>query len=631
MSDNTLQARTLQARPSNRLPYAIAIAIFLLLPWLPVNGFYIFLAQTFFYTAIAVTGLNLLLGLSGQMSLGQAGFYALGAYGSALTSLKLGWPVPLSITFGVLIAAIGGGLVGVFALRTRGLYLAMTTLAVGYILDIVGQRWISLTGGAMGLSGVPSLDLGFPKMSATVFFYVSGASLIIVQLLADFINQSRLGRNLRAIRESEVFAASVGVDVSLWKAAIFAFAAALAGLGGAFFAHQSGYVGSDAFSVRLSIALLIATVVGGLGTKTGPLLGTLILMAIVEVIADIHKYGLLIYGSILLIVLLAFPKGAAGLISSLALRFKGGTSLSGTSTGASSDASATATATPSDSGRDAPGNAAASDLAPATSNTGALPMQQGGNTSLSIQGISKSYSGLKAVDQVSVEVKPKTIHGLIGPNGAGKSTIINMIAGIYRADEGSIHLGDLDLSSLDIAKRANLGLARTFQNLQLIEGVSVLDNVLLGVAHKHSYGKDFVTWLSGGELEGDERKEAFAILEFFGLAQFADRLPTQLPYGHRKLIELARAIAQRPKMLLLDEPIAGMNAQEAKAIAQVIRKLREHGITILLVEHNMEFVMSVCDTISVLNFGKLIACGTPAEIQNNPEVIEAYLGTGAKK
>ena len=624
MSDNTLHVRTMPARPSNRLPYALAIAIFLLLPWLPINGFYLFLAQTFFYTAIAVTGLNLLLGLSGQMSIGQAGFYALGAYGSALTSLKLGWPVPLSITFGVLIAAIGGGLVGVFALRTRGLYLAMTTLAVGYILDIVGQRWISLTGGAMGLSGVPSLDLGFPKMSATVFFYVSGASLIVVQLLADFINQSRLGRNLRAIRESEVFAASVGVEVSLWKAAIFAFAAALAGLGGAFFAHQSGYVGSDAFSVRLSIAFLIATVVGGLGTKTGPLLGTLILMAIVEVIAGIDKYGLLIYGSILLIVLLAFPKGAAGLISSLALRFKSGASLADATGDGSKPEQGGA-------GTGAPEGATVSGPASATSKAGALPMQQGGNTSLSIQRISKSYSGLKAVDQVTVEVKPNTIHGLIGPNGAGKSTIINMIAGIYRADEGSIHLGDLDLSSLDIAKRANLGLARTFQNLQLIEGVSVLDNVLLGIAHKHSYSHDFVTWLSGGELEGDERKEAFAILEFFGLAQFADRLPTQLPYGHRKLIELARAIAQRPKMLLLDEPIAGMNTQEAKAIAQVIRKLREHGITILLVEHNMEFVMSVCDTISVLNFGKLIACGTPAEIQNNPEVIEAYLGTGAKK
>jgi ABC-type branched-subunit amino acid transport system ATPase component/ABC-type branched-subunit amino acid transport system permease subunit len=643
MSDNTLQARSMQARPSNRLPYAIAIAIFLLLPWLPINGFYIFLAQTFFYTAIAVTGLNLLLGLSGQMSIGQAGFYALGAYGSALTSLKLGWPVPLSIAFGVLIAAVGGGLVGVFALRTRGLYLAMTTLAVGYILDIVGQRWISLTGGAMGLSGVPGLDLGFPNMSATVFFYVSGGSLIIVQLLADFINQSRLGRNLRAIRESEVFAASVGVEVSLWKAAIFAFAAALAGLGGAFFAHQSGYVGSDAFSVRLSIAFLIATVVGGLGTKTGPLLGTLILMAIVEVIAGIDKYGLLIYGSILLIVLLAFPKGAAGVISSLAQRFKGGASNITTTSVQDGERTSAAlvtqtvadiTGTVSSTGATISSSTSAGvndSSAQSTPGRGALPMQQGGNTSLSVQGISKSYSGLKAVDQVSVEVKPNTIHGLIGPNGAGKSTIINMIAGIYHADEGTIHLGDLDLSSLDIAKRANLGLARTFQNLQLIEGVSVLDNVLLGIAHKHSYGSDFVTWLSGGELESDERKEAFAILEFFGLAQFADRLPTQLPYGHRKLIELARAIAQRPKMLLLDEPIAGMNTQEAKAIAQVIRKLREHGITILLVEHNMEFVMSVCDTISVLNFGKLIACGTPAEIQNNPEVIEAYLGTGAKK
>ena len=611
MSDNLSHALATSTVRSRRLPYFVALAILFVFPWLPFNGFYVFLAQTFFYTAIAVTGLNLLLGLSGQMSIGQAGFYALGAYGSALTSLKLGWPVPLSILFGVVIAAIGGALVGVFALRTRGLYLAMTTLAVGYILDIVGQRWIGLTGGAMGLSGVPQLDLGFSQMSSTVFFYIAGGSLLVVQLLADFINESRLGRNLRAIRESEVFAASVGIQVNLWKAGIFAFAAALAGLGGTFFAHQSGYVGSDAFSVRLSIALLIATVVGGLGTKTGPLLGTLILLAIVEVIAGIDKYGLLIYGAILLIVLLAFPRGAAGILSGLARRLKGAHS---------TDASSTAGQV----------GIALSDAVQGADEA-ALPRREASNTSLTIKGISKSYSGLKAVDQVSIEVAPNSIHGLIGPNGAGKSTIINMIAGIYFADEGSIHLGKQDLSSLEIAARARLGLARTFQNLQLIEGVSVLDNVLLGIAHKNSYSKDFTTWLSGGELEHDAHTEALAILAFLGLAHLAERLPTQLPYGHRKLIELARAIAQRPKMLLLDEPIAGMNTQEAKAIAQVIRKLRAHGITILLVEHNMEFVMSVCDTVSVLNFGKLIACGTPAEIQTNTEVIEAYLGVGTKK
>ncbi len=602
MSDNAHLVKSL----SNRKIYAFALAIFAIFPWLPINGFYLFLAQTFFYTAIAVIGLNLLLGLSGQMSLGQAGFYALGAYGSALTALKLGWPVPLSILFGMLIAAIGGGLVGVFALRTRGLYLAMTTLAVGFILDILAQRWIGLTGGAMGLSGIPTLDFGLGKLGPTAFFYVAGLSLFAVQLISDFIEQGRLGRNLRAIRESEVFAASVGINVSRWKACIFAFAAALAGLGGAFFAHQSGYVGSDAFSVRLSIALLIAAVVGGLGTKSGPLLGTLILLAIVEVIAGIDKYGLLIYGLILLIVLLMFPKGAAGILESLRNRLLGEKAVLRSPTMHSA----------------------------ANEGKHALPAfmenMKGSQAALTINGISKSYSGLKAVDDVSIEVRGGSIHGLIGPNGAGKSTIINMIAGIYRPDQGFIKIDGQDLSGLDVAQRAQHGLARTFQNLQLIEGVSVLDNVMLGIEHRQSYFRDFLTWLSGVEPERAAQQDCLAILEFFGIAHAANQLPGQLPYGHRKLLELARAIAQRPKILLLDEPIAGMNSQEVQEIAQVVKRLRGLGITILLVEHNMEFVMSVCDQVTVLNFGKRIANGSPTEIQKNPDVIEAYLGTGAR-
>lgn len=584
----------------NRLAYLMMITLFLCFPLLPINGFYQFLAQTFFYTAIAVTGLNILLGLSGQMSLGQAGFYALGAYGSALTSMHLGWNVGISILFGTCLAALIGCLVGVFALRTKGLYLAMTTLAVGYILNILAQRWVSLTGGTMGLSGVPALDFGQPKLASLYFFYAAGACLIFVQLAADFINQSRIGRNLRAIRESEVFAASVGIHVGYWKAAIFSFAAALAGLGGALFAHQSGFVGSDAFSVRLSVALLIAAVIGGLGTKTGPLLGTLILMGIVEIIAGVDKFGLIIYGTILLIVLLMFPKGAAGVFSDIKNVF-------------------TRQRTPT------PQSSRESDQSKGTT---LVEMSLQGKE-LAIHSISKSYRGIKAVDHVSIHVKPNSIHGLIGPNGAGKSTVINMIAGLYQADTGHLQLGTLDISNLSIVKRARLGLARTFQNLQLIEGVSVIDNVMLGIAHKHSYLTDLSDWLLHNRLEHSERKEAENILQFLGLHYAMDKLPSELPYGHRKLLELARAIAQKPSVLLLDEPIAGMNSQEAREIAQVILRLRSLGVTILLVEHNMEFVMSVCDEISVLNFGQLIATGLPHDIQKNEAVISAYLGTGA--
>ncbi|MFY8103187.1 MAG: ABC transporter ATP-binding protein, partial [Ramlibacter sp.] len=213
--------------------------------------------------------------------------------------------------------------------------------------------------------------------------------------------------------------------------------------------------------------------------------------------------------------------------------------------------------------------------------------------------------------------------------GAGKSTLINVIAGLYTPDEGRVTLGGRDLEGLTTADRANAGLARTFQSLQLIHGATALENVMLGLRSESGLARSFADWLLARQFERVDRQAALDILTFLGIAHVADKMPGELPYGHRKLVELARAIAQRPRVLLLDEPIAGINSQEAREIADVVRKLRDLGATIVLVEHNMEFVMSLCDAVSVLDHGKLLTTGTPQEVQSNPQVITAYLGHGA--
>lgn len=574
------------------LGYLLAIAFAAAFPFIVPNNFFVHLAQIFAYTTIAVIGLNLLLGLSGQMSLGHGGFYALGAYGSALLAGTLGWPLFLSIPAGVGVALVAGILVGLLCLRTRGLYLAMATLAFGFIVEIAAQRWTSLTGGTMGLFGVPQLDFGNFRMGPVYFFWFAAAMLLCVQIGSDYIFSSRYGRRLQAIKESEPFARTIGLNVPIWRTAVFAISAALAGLAGAMFAHQSGFISSEAFSIRLTIGLLIATVIGGLGRSYGPIFGAAILIGIAETTAALHDIGLMLYGGILLFVILVFPEGAIGLVGKLVPKKKFAAQRKGDDAGGA---------------------------------VSELPQAKG--ASLEIVGVSKSYSGVIALSDLNISIEPGTVHALIGPNGAGKSTLINVVAGLYRGDSGTSRLDGKDVTGTTAHARARLGLARTFQNLQLIQGVSVLDNVMLGVRPERDGARDFLAWLGGGGHERSERRQAEAILEFLNISQFRDLRPKDLAYGHRKLVELARAIAQRPSVMLLDEPVAGLNAQEAAAIARVVSRLRDRGITILLVEHNMDFVMGLSDKVTVLDFGHRIAEGTPAEIQKNPDVIRAYLGT----
>ena len=307
-------------RPYIRLAlYALAALTIWLFPLVVTNKFYIHLAQTLCYTTVAVIGLNILLGLSGQMSLGQAGFYAAGAYGSALLSAKLGWPLALAMLAGVAIAGALGVAVGLVALRTRGIYLTMATLAFGFIAEITVQRWTDLTGGTMGVLGIPGLDFGSRKMGPAYFLWVAGGTYLVVQILSDYVFASRYYRILLAIKENESAARTAGFNVPVWRTAVFAFSAVAAGIAGVFFTHQSAYINSDAFTLNLTLNMLVATVIGGLGASYGPLLGTIITLSIAEVIASIYDVSLLVYGTILLVVLLLFPEGAIGILRRIAI------------------------------------------------------------------------------------------------------------------------------------------------------------------------------------------------------------------------------------------------------------------------------------------------------------------------
>jgi len=548
--------------------------------------------------AIVVLGIVLLSGLSGQYTLGHAAFFGIGAYASALTSLA-DVPVPAACLLATVSTAVFAIVIGVSILRLKGYYLALATLAFGLIVFSLLNGWHNLTMGPSGLGGIPKFQVaGLVFKSEDAYYWLVWTIAFFTVWGSINLWRSRLGQALLAVKRDEDGAAAVGINVAWVKLQVFALSAALAGLGGALYAHYITFIAPERFNMVASFELLLAALLGGIGTPFGAVFGALLLVALPEVVVLLRDYKVIVYGVVFILVSLYLPRGLAGLIT---------LSLAGPRP-----------------------RFAETGLAPIATATPRCKYEEP-SPILEALNVGKSFAGLVALSNISFAVDIRTVHGVVGPNGAGKTTLFNIITSVFPPSSGEVRFEGTRISGLPAYRVARLGVARTFQNVRLFGDQTVLENVVIGAYRNTRAGlmAGALRFPSAVAEELQVRSEAIECLRFVGLAADAQRKAEILPFGQQRLLEFARALALRPKLLLLDEPAAGLNDNETEQLAQLISQLPARGITVLLVEHNMGLMMSVADRIVVLNYGSKIAEGDPDEIQDNREVVKAYLGEPA--
>ena len=542
------------------------VAVCLLAP-----GYYAYLLGTLAITALVGVGLNVLFGLAGEVSLGQAGFVALGAYGVAIlttrTAIGFWGALPLSVG----LVAIVAGLLSIPALRVTGPYLAMVTIAFGFIVDAVAVEWRDLTGGASGITGVPApFGTGGTALLACGFCLLALASFAILK-------RSPLGLAMRAVAAAPAAARSIGIGLLPVRTVAFVLGAAAAGLAGGLQAALTGFIAPSSFPFSQSILFLLVVVLGGAGRTLGPLAGGAVVALLPELLAGLADYRLMVFGAALLIVLWIAPGGLIGALDRMLPRRRGPPSIGDVGV------------------------------------TPALTHLEGSGGDLVATGLRVAFGGVVAVADVDLLAPARRVTSVIGPNGAGKTTLLNILSGFQRPDGGTVRVGACDVTGRSAQGAAAAGLARTFQTTQPFGDLSVLDNVRLGL-------------LRGRWRGAAPPALARSLLALVGYGGDADRLAGTLPHVDRRLMEIARALATRPAALLLDEPAAGLDAADTARLEGVLRGLAQAGIAVVLVEHDMGLVMAVSDAITVLDAGKRIAAGAPAAVRADPAVRAAYLG-----
>jgi ABC-type branched-subunit amino acid transport system ATPase component/ABC-type branched-subunit amino acid transport system permease subunit len=566
--------------------WTLAVAVVAMVLVGQVNSYYAFVLGQIALLTIVGVGLNVLVGLAGQMSFGHAGLYALGAYTVAILTTRMGVSFWIAWPLGAAIAGAVGALLAIPALRLKGPYLAMVTIAFGLIVENGLVELADLTGGQSGILDIPKPSLGALALDAKGLSMLAIATAAVSLILYMRLSANAWGKALRAVRDSEVAAASIGLNPTVVRTVAFAASAVLAGLAGGLFAPMAGFVTPQTFNLTQSILFVLVIALGGARSNLGPVVGAIVVGLLPELLSSLEAYRILVFGALLLVVLWIAPKGLVGLW---------GKTAKAPSAPDANDAVTTLDAVLSPRPRQA----------------------------LRAQGLSMTFGGVRAVNDASFQLEPGQITALIGPNGAGKSTVMNLLSGFYSPTEGRRLLGETPLPVGEAFKVARRGVARSYQTSQVFEGMSVEDNVLIALC------KGKLACVLGAPASGQDRQRVKMLLHACGYAGDPAIPAGDLAHVDRRLVEIARALATDPDVLLLDEPAAGLSREDKRQLGDLLKAIAAAGVGVGLIEHDMSLVMGVSDTVVVLNAGSQIASGIPKQIQDDPRVREAYLGVAA--